>query len=148
MHVTRTICPACVIVDGALLLVRRARDYQELPYGRGMWELPGGAPEFGEDLAASVRRELAEEVGIALPAAVTPTVLDACAWCLEAAGVRSYRIAIVHAVALAAPPAIRLGEEVAEAAFFAPAAAAERIGLPTLAAVVRRHAGALARMAR
>lgn len=42
--------------DGRLLLVRRA--------DVGQWALPGGTLEWGETLAATVVRELAEEAGV------------------------------------------------------------------------------------
>ncbi len=144
MDVSKTICSTCVICAGSVLLVRRARDYREVAYGRGTWELPGGAPEFGEDPVAALRRELAEEVGITLPPAVRPAILDACGYCLTAGSVRAYRIAIVYAVALPGEPAIRLGEEVDAHAFVPAAAAAGRVAIPALAALLRRHAHALA----
>ncbi|MBC3190213.1 NUDIX domain-containing protein [Pseudonocardia sp. C8] len=45
--------------DGRLLLVRRANDP-----GRGLWSVPGGRVEPGEDDHAAVVRELAEETGL------------------------------------------------------------------------------------
>ncbi|MEW5723109.1 MAG: NUDIX hydrolase [Thermodesulfobacteriota bacterium] len=51
-----------VIFDGpAVLLVKRAKDP-----GRGQWTIPGGAVKTGETLAEAVRREMAEEVGLAV----------------------------------------------------------------------------------
>ena len=50
---------AVVVRDGAILMVRRARDP-----GAGLWSLPGGRVERGEYLASAVRREVAEETGI------------------------------------------------------------------------------------
>ena len=47
--------------DGRLLLVRRANDP-----GRGLWSLPGGRVEPGEDDAAALVREMAEETGLAV----------------------------------------------------------------------------------
>lgn len=140
MEVTKTICAARVVVDDAVLLVRRARNYQELAAGAGFWELPGGAPEFGEDLAAAVRRELREEVGIVLPETPPPAVLDARAWCLTAGRVRAYRIAVVYAVSLATRPDIRLGEELAEFAFVDARQAHDRVSIAALGALLRRHA--------
>lgn len=54
------------IVDGRLLLVRRGH-----PPAEGMWSFPGGRVEAGEDLASALRREMAEETGLA----VEPTAL-------------------------------------------------------------------------
>jgi ADP-ribose pyrophosphatase YjhB (NUDIX family) len=51
-----------VVVDGArVLLVRRGR-----PPALGRWSLPGGLVEVGEPLEAAVRREVAEECGLAV----------------------------------------------------------------------------------
>jgi len=47
--------------EGALLLVRKSADDPERP---GLWEVPGGRMEFGEELDAHLKREVAEEVGI------------------------------------------------------------------------------------
>lgn len=50
---------AVVVVDGALLVVRRGRDP-----ARGLWSLPGGRVEPGEALAEAVAREVKEETGL------------------------------------------------------------------------------------
>lgn len=47
--------------DGRLLLVRRAN-----PPAPGSWSLPGGRVEPGESDADAVRREMAEETGLAV----------------------------------------------------------------------------------
>jgi 8-oxo-dGTP diphosphatase len=46
--------------DGSLLLVRIARGYVDA----GMWTLPGGGIDFGEDPADGARREVEEETGL------------------------------------------------------------------------------------
>ncbi|HYD99146.1 MAG TPA: NUDIX domain-containing protein [Alphaproteobacteria bacterium] len=46
---------------GRLLLVHRRRDPEA-----GHWGLPGGKLDFGETLEAAVRREIAEELGVAI----------------------------------------------------------------------------------
>lgn len=58
---------AVVHHDGAVLLVRQA-------YRRG-WGLPGGLLQRGEQPAAAVVREVAEEVGIAIELLGAPTVV-------------------------------------------------------------------------
>ncbi|WP_345606612.1 NUDIX hydrolase [Pseudonocardia adelaidensis] len=45
--------------SGRLLLVQRANEP-----GRGLWSLPGGRVEAGEDDAAALVREMAEETGL------------------------------------------------------------------------------------
>ena len=50
---------AVVLYDGALLMVRRAKDP-----GRGLWSVPGGHVEPGELLTDAVRREVREETGL------------------------------------------------------------------------------------
>jgi 8-oxo-dGTP diphosphatase len=46
-------------VRGRLLLVQRANEP-----GRGLWSIPGGRVEPGEDDAAALVREMAEETGL------------------------------------------------------------------------------------
>jgi ADP-ribose pyrophosphatase YjhB (NUDIX family) len=56
-------CVGAVIFDpsGRLLLVRRAREP-----GRGRWSVPGGRVEAGETDQHALRREVAEETGLAV----------------------------------------------------------------------------------
>lgn len=46
--------------DGNILALRRSHTDPTRPL---TWDLPGGEVEFGEDLMASIRREIREEVG-------------------------------------------------------------------------------------
>jgi ADP-ribose pyrophosphatase YjhB (NUDIX family) len=56
-------CVGAVVHDelGRLLLVRRAN-----PPGQGLWSIPGGRVEPGEDDRTAVVREVAEETGLAV----------------------------------------------------------------------------------
>lgn len=56
-------CVGAVVTDeaGRLLVIRRGR-----PPGEGLWSLPGGRVEPGEQDAAAVVRELYEETGLAV----------------------------------------------------------------------------------
>jgi ADP-ribose pyrophosphatase YjhB (NUDIX family) len=47
--------------QGRILLIRRGHNP-----GRGLWSLPGGRVEPGEDDAAALVREMAEETGLAV----------------------------------------------------------------------------------
>ena len=50
---------AVAVKDGKVLLIKRGEEP-----GRGLWTLPGAAVHPGEELKASVSRELREECGI------------------------------------------------------------------------------------
>jgi len=50
---------AVILRDDDVLLVRRGKE----PL-KGVWSLPGGALELGENLEAGIRREIREEVGL------------------------------------------------------------------------------------
>ena len=58
--------------DGNVLLAQRPSGK---PYA-GYWEFPGGKVEAGESIAAALKREFLEELGV--------TVLDAEPWCCVA----------------------------------------------------------------
>src|SRR3972149_9019938 len=62
---TRQIAHAVLLVNGTYVLQLRD-DIPGIP-ARGMWSLFGGALEDGETPEAGLRREIAEELGIALP---------------------------------------------------------------------------------
>jgi ADP-ribose pyrophosphatase YjhB (NUDIX family) len=49
--------------DGRILLARRANEPAQ-----GLWDLPGGFPDEGEDPVEALRREVREETGLALEA--------------------------------------------------------------------------------
>jgi 8-oxo-dGTP diphosphatase len=62
---TRVPCAGAVVHDaaGRLLLVQRRQEP-----GRGLWSLPGGRCEPGEDAAAAAVREAYEETGLTVVA--------------------------------------------------------------------------------
>lgn len=47
-----------ILSDGRIVLIRRRDD--------GLWALPGGMVDWGEDIPSTVRRELMEETGLEL----------------------------------------------------------------------------------
>lgn len=49
--------------DGEVLLVRFSQQLHD-PGLRGLWDIPGGGVEFGEDLNAAFTREVTEEIGV------------------------------------------------------------------------------------
>jgi 8-oxo-dGTP diphosphatase len=54
---------AFVVNDGCLLMVRKA---ESDPMHPGLWEVPGGRLERGEDLDEHIRREVWEETGVTI----------------------------------------------------------------------------------
>ncbi len=64
-----------IIVDdqGRVFLARRG---PEAKNERGLWEFPGGSVEFGETLAAALRREMREEYGIEIKVGELLDVVD------------------------------------------------------------------------
>ncbi len=52
---------ACIVRDGAVLLVLRLREPEA-----GCWGLPGGKVDWGEGVRAACAREIAEELGLAI----------------------------------------------------------------------------------
>lgn len=52
---------AFILRDQCLLLVRKSLDDPNQP---GLWEVPGGRMDFGEDIDEHLKREVREEVGL------------------------------------------------------------------------------------
>lgn len=49
--------------EGKFLLIKRGKDSKNEV---GMWGFPGGAMEFGESMADTIKREIKEELGISI----------------------------------------------------------------------------------
>lgn len=52
---------AVILNNGRILIIKRAKNAK---IGSGTWEPVGGKLEFGEDIEATLRREIKEEVGL------------------------------------------------------------------------------------
>lgn len=107
--VVKVVASALLWRGDELLLLRRARDFEELAQGAGLWEPPGGRVEVGETIAEALAREVREEAGIALPAGAT--LVDACTYVLCAGGAVSQRFHIVYAVRIDTAPSIAASDE-------------------------------------
>ncbi len=59
--------------DGRLFLARRGPLSRN---ERGLWEFPGGSVEFGETLAAALKREMMEEFGVEIEVGTLLDVVD------------------------------------------------------------------------
>src|ERR1700676_1522211 len=92
-----------LIEDGNVVLLENER---------GEWELPGGRPEPGEDPAACLAREFAEELGAEI--AVGP-IVDC--WNYEVLPGRHVMI-VTYAVARAARGEFRISDEHRQAGWF------------------------------
>lgn len=54
---------AFIVNDGRLLIVKRATNDRYMP---GVWEIPGGKLDDGEDMETALLREVKEEVGLSI----------------------------------------------------------------------------------
>ncbi|TDB92540.1 NUDIX domain-containing protein [Actinomadura sp. 7K534] len=106
--------------DGRLLLVKRAR-----PPGEGLWSIPGGRVEPGEDDAAALVRELKEETGL-------DVVVGALAGTVERPGPGGVTYEIHDYAATVAGGTLRAGDDAAEARWIAPDALGDLPVVPGL----------------
>ena len=71
--VTKVITSAVIIKDSKALILKRGKD--EFPFP-GLWEIPGGKKELGEDWETSLKREIKEETGLAVRAIMVINVFS------------------------------------------------------------------------
>ena len=122
MDVQKLIISALLYHQGSILLLSRGRHYRELECGIGLWELPGGKPDFGEDPVDALNREVFEETGVVLSeTADTPVLCGIFSYVLSSSSTRSHRIHAVYRVKLECVPDIILSDEHRKFGFFSPA---------------------------
>jgi 8-oxo-dGTP pyrophosphatase MutT (NUDIX family) len=105
---------AALVYRGELLLVRHT-------YGPNRWELPGGGVRRGEEPLVALRRELAEELGLAVTSADTLAVV-------HGRGRQRHHRTHLYRVDLDSPLVRADPVEIAEARWFEPAAPPARLG--------------------
>lgn len=64
-RITKVVVSALMLTQKGILILQRAKNFKEMEYGRGLWDLPGGEIEFGEDIFTALNREVTEETGCA-----------------------------------------------------------------------------------
>jgi ADP-ribose pyrophosphatase YjhB (NUDIX family) len=106
---------AVVIVDGRVVLVRRAHE----PL-KGRWNLPGGAVELGETLAQACAREVLEETGLVVDVGPVIEVFDRIM--LDADGGVQYHFVLVDYVCRPSGGALRCGSDANDIALADPRA--------------------------
>ncbi|TDC60001.1 NUDIX domain-containing protein [Actinomadura sp. GC306] len=106
----RVRCVGGIVRDGSgrLLLVKRAR-----PPGEGLWSIPGGRVEPGEDDPAAVVRELKEETGL-------DVVVGALAGTVDRPGPGGVTYEIHDYAAAVTGGTLRAGDDAADVRWIAP----------------------------
>ncbi len=98
--------------DDRVLLVQRGR-----PPRQGQWSLPGGAQQLGETLAEAAQRELREETGLTVELGEVVATVDMIN--RDAFGRVRYHYTLIDFTAEARDPALRPGDDAADARWFA-----------------------------
>ena len=120
---------AMVIAGGRLLLARRAR----APYA-GMWDLPGGFLEAGEDPLAGLRRELREEIGLGI---LRATLMG---FATDRYGPRGVTVLSIVYRVTPTSSRVRPDDDVSEARWFGRGEIPyRRIAFPAIRRMLRRH---------
>lgn len=119
---------------GNILLVRRA-----VPPFKGWWDLPGGFMQYGEDPCQTLRRELKEELGFALPASIR--FLGLFHEYYENEGNREERyslLVLVYGARLSRHASLKPHDDVSDYRFFHPDELPKRIAFPSLRSFLKQ----------
>ena len=116
-EVHKTIVSVILCRESGILALRRRRAFAEFTKydptnrtGVGLWELPGGTLEPGESWVDAAMRETKEETGIRIPKR-SLKLAGACAYILETAKCRSYRIHIIFKARLVVRSIVKIGAD-------------------------------------
>ena len=108
-RLVKIVASALVCDEGRVLILKRARDFEEVHRGKGLWEPPGGGIEPNEQVEKSLRRELREETGLTISR--EPVLVATCSYVLADETISVRRLHYVYAVHLRRRTTIRLSEE-------------------------------------
>ena len=123
-------CAICVDGDGRVLLARRASEPSQ-----GLWDLPGGFVDEGEEPLETLKRELAEETGLEIaPDRLLGIWTD---WYGEGPGTRASLVLVWLAEVVAGRQ--QAADDVAELGWFAPGELPPEteLAFPNVAAALR-----------
>jgi 8-oxo-dGTP pyrophosphatase MutT (NUDIX family) len=116
-RIQRIVISLIIRSDLGVLLLLRGRPYAEFPRddpdaqtGIGLWELPGGGPEFGETPREAGVREAFEETGILLDEGDLK-LTACCAYTLETMQCQSHRIHVIYETRLSASQQVKHSDE-------------------------------------
>ena len=108
-QIVKVMASALVWRGDRLLILKRAKDFEEVRQGKGLWEPPGGGIGPGEQIETSLRRELREE--IALTIRPHPVLVATCSYLLSDEATSVHRVHVVYAVQPRGQRSIRLSSE-------------------------------------
>jgi 8-oxo-dGTP pyrophosphatase MutT (NUDIX family) len=116
-RIQRTLVSLILHSQSGVLLLERGQPYSEFRrqdpdtrVGVGLWELPGGALDFGETPLEAGVRESSEEIGVSIDQE-SLTLAACCAYVLKGSDCESHRIHIIYRANLGAPLQVRHSKE-------------------------------------
>ncbi len=115
---TKVVVSALICLKDNVLLLRRAKNFEGLAFGKGIWDLPGGKVEFGFGLEEALQKELNEETAMSLEQQSRISLENAFAYLISDSLNSVHRINLFYKLVLSETPSIQLSEE-HDAYFFA-----------------------------